>query len=290
MVRIMQLLNNTPNIYFVDDDFLNFKAAISDNEFSPFLNDMIEHYNYLRVEIAFCHKDIDKLFERDEKLEKMEKTLKKLKGANYNNFSKQLIALVNAHHEKLKRIELQIISDLNNLIEDIYYLSHYVLWSYDSFSSSPTLEEILFTTNAHLNKVLEPFNQNFEIKKDCESIFELFKAFYCYKNKDTTLAINYYNNAKALSYMPDFGGIVQSFNIGNGKKGGMKKGENLEPVRQKVLAHHDRYFTEKKENGKFLYSHAKTARMIIKELKIDCYSENSLANIIAEHRKNYFTP
>ena len=75
-----------------------------------------------------------------------------------------------------------------------------------------------------------------------------------------------------------------------GEKGGKKKAENLEPIKQKILAYHDERFTERKENGKFLHSHSETARLIIKHLKIDCYEETSLTNIIAKHRKSHFTP
>lgn len=221
----------------------------------------------------------------------MEKALKKLKGMNYINLSKQLVSLVNAYNEKMKQIEIQIISDINALIQDIYFLSHYIIWGYDSFHLSPTLEEILFSNNAYLNKVLKPFNQNFEIKKACESIFELFKAFYWYKNKENTLALSYFNNSKALTYMPDFGGIVQSFNIDNGKKGGITKGKKFAKPKKLALDYHDKYFAGKDEKGEFIYSPPKAAEKIIFELlqqghkEINAYAVNSLANIIREHRK-----
>lgn len=84
--------------------------------------------------------------------------------------------------------------------------------------------------------------------------------------------------------------MVQAKFSKDGQKGGKKKAENLEPIKQKILAYHDERFTERKENGKFLHSHSETARLIIKHLKIDCYEETSLTNIIAKHRKSHFTP
>lgn len=285
------LSSNTPNLYFVDDNFLDFKSTSLDCEFSLFLGEMVNCYDFLRLEIAFCHKDIDKLFAKDEKIEKMETRLKKLKGSSYNQLSKLLVSLVNSHNEKMKQVELQIISDINALIQDIYFLSHYVIWGYDSFHLSPTLEEILFSNKDHFNKVLKPFNQNFEIKKACESIFELFKAFYWYKNKENNLAISYFNNSKALSYMPDFGGIVQSFNIDNGKKGGTAKGKKFAKPKKLALDYHDKYFAGKDGKGEFIYTAPKAAENIINELRekghkeINEYGVNSLANIIRNHRK-----
>ena len=84
--------------------------------------------------------------------------------------------------------------------------------------------------------------------------------------------------------------FINSFFSKAGQKGGITKAKNRQPTRQKILAYHDERFAERKENGKFLHSHAETARLIIKHLNIKGYEPNTLANIIAQHRKSHFTP
>jgi hypothetical protein len=85
--------------------------------------------------------------------------------------------------------------------------------------------------------------------------------------------------------------IAKKVKSTQGQKGGITKGKNYAPVRQKVLEIHDRYYSMTQGNGKYLYSHQKTAREIIKELTkqnyagIEAYTERSLANIIANYRK-----
>ncbi len=73
-----------------------------------------------------------------------------------------------------------------------------------------------------------------------------------------------------------------------GKKGGYKKAENYKKPREEALKHHDEYFNNRNERGKFIYSNDKAAREIISyfERKSEHlgYTERSLSNIISKHR------
>lgn len=143
---------------------------------------------------------------------------------------------------------------------------------------------------------------------DNKLIFETLTTSFIYRNfarlafdlNNKFLALKMYSSSE-ISYGQamqlgkiDIENIVQqsilNHSIKIGQKGGIKKGENLKPIRQEILEYHDKRFAEKKPNGKFLHSNAETARLIIKQLKIDCYEENSLSNIIRQHRKSNFTP
>lgn len=111
-------------------------------------------------------------------------------------------------------------------------------------------------------------------------------------NRNLDLVRQIINNNNLLEVLDEFtvNKVIQAKFSKDGEKGGSKKAENYEPIKQKILAYHDERFAEKKENGRFLHSHAETARLIIKQLKIVNYEENSLANIISRHRKSHFTP
>lgn len=77
-----------------------------------------------------------------------------------------------------------------------------------------------------------------------------------------------------------------------GSKGGSKKGENYSEPRQKALDYHDKFFSKKKENGKFVYSAEKASRIIIEHFdKIReplGYEPRPLARHINAHRKKHF--
>lgn len=78
-----------------------------------------------------------------------------------------------------------------------------------------------------------------------------------------------------------------------GSKGGSQKGINYSEPKKKALDYHDKYFSKQRENGKFIYSNAAAARKTVSHFdKIKQslgYEDNSLANIIAKHRKQHFT-
>lgn len=83
-----------------------------------------------------------------------------------------------------------------------------------------------------------------------------------------------------------------SFFIEKGSKGGNTKGKIYSPDKEKALAYHDKFFTKKKENGKWLHNNAKTARKIDKHFTDidDClkYEVSYLAILIGTHRRNNF--
>lgn len=78
-----------------------------------------------------------------------------------------------------------------------------------------------------------------------------------------------------------------------GAKGGSQKGFNYQEPKEKALNYHDKHFSKKNENGKFVYSNALAAREIVshfdKKGQSLGYADNSLANIISKHRKQHFT-
>ena len=78
-----------------------------------------------------------------------------------------------------------------------------------------------------------------------------------------------------------------------GSKGGSQKGFNYQEPKEKALDCHDKHFSMKNENGKFVYSNALAAREVVshfdKKGQSLGYADNSLANIISKHRKQHFT-
>ena len=73
-----------------------------------------------------------------------------------------------------------------------------------------------------------------------------------------------------------------------GEKGGNQKAENYKKPREEALKYHDKYFSNRNEKGKYIYSNDKAAREIIsyfeRESKHLGYTERSLSNIISKHR------
>lgn len=78
-----------------------------------------------------------------------------------------------------------------------------------------------------------------------------------------------------------------------GSRGGSQKGFNYQEPKEKALNYHDEHFSKKNKNGKFVYSNALAAREIVshfdKKGQSLGYADNSLANIISQHRKQHFT-
>lgn len=79
-----------------------------------------------------------------------------------------------------------------------------------------------------------------------------------------------------------------------GAKGGSQKGINYQEPKEKALNYHDKHFSKKNENCKFIYSADKAAEQIIdhfKQEKEDLgYAVRSLSNIISKHRNVNIKP
>ena len=73
-----------------------------------------------------------------------------------------------------------------------------------------------------------------------------------------------------------------------GSKGGSQKGANYSESKQKALNYHDKYLSDRNEQGKPVHSNDKSAREIISYFEIKSedlgYTERSLSNIISKHR------
>lgn len=78
----------------------------------------------------------------------------------------------------------------------------------------------------------------------------------------------------------------------NGSKGGSQKGVNYSEPKQKALDYHDKYFSGKYSNGRFIYSGDKASRKILEHFdKIKDslgYEPKPLAKHILAHRKQHF--
>lgn len=191
------------------------------------------------------------------------------------------------------------LDDLKEIIKSIYELickGEYI------HSEAIRIKSFILTKDLWKNKVFDFENFNSVIVDSCLCCYYTLRNEYYHAIEFYRYAIADSAEVKTLLYIDKTKNIdrvtkekiYKEFNEMQsrkyGKLGGQKKGGNLEPIKQKILAYHDERFTERKENGKFLHGHSETARLIIKHLKIDCYTESSLSNIIAQHRKTHFTP
>lgn len=92
--------------------------------------------------------------------------------------------------------------------------------------------------------------------------------------------------------MLDVNGIYNNISKVNGGKGGKIKAKKNEEIKKRFLDYHDEYCSMINKSGKYHYSPPKAAKKILEDigtLQKDGnyeYQENSLANLIREHRKS----
>lgn len=120
--------------------------------------------------------------------------------------------------------------------------------------------------------------------------YKFMKANNIYK------AMQYYKRGITYKYLKSTADlendIITSRYKSIGKKGGSKKGENYKEAREKALDYHDKFFSKKDSNGRFIYSGDKASEKIIEhfnKLREPLgYEVRPLARHINAHRKEHF--
>ena len=138
----------------------------------------------------------------------------------------------------------------------------------------------------------DKFTKLFTVDKEFElmiqATLELYLVIVAYIDKNYTWSLAY------KTFFDETSTLLKVYlkHSKTSKKGGDQKGINFSKPKQKALDHHDKYFSEKNSNGKFIYSGDKASRKILEyfdDIKDSLgYEPKSLVKHINAHRNQHF--
>ena len=221
--------------------------------------------------------------------------------SNYSELDINSASMNTAHIELMNSIE----RDVKQFIADNSYRADLSTKDSTYNSINNLLNDFLLQKYEDLNSLIKKKNSIFEgfvISWAALVIAYREMALFAFANENYYVAMQlneFCRECQAQMVFKNFAFIeAHRKELSNkykeiGSKGGSKKGVNYREPKERALNYHDKHFGKQLENGKFIYSSAAAARKIVSHFdKIEQslgYEDNSLANIIAKHRKQHFT-
>lgn len=266
--------------------------SANDNAEAAIIYEIINFLESIYAKLFYDHKRNKRIISIEVETERQEKTLKRLKGANYNHLKKQIDAKASSIEERNYSTERFIISDVNQIVIDIAYIAEYSCLIYNDSYLTPTTENIFHGYNKiYKNGIFANFEVDDNFKLSIEAMFSLLMALNYFTKGNFRLSINRYADAQRIIRLPDINAFLSQFHSKRAAMGGEAKRKNYEDKKDKAIEYLEvnNKFSELKNNGRYKVSNASAAREIIKYYdsigQSLGYAENSLANIIRDHRK-----
>ena len=254
--------------------------------------EIINFLESIYAKLFYDHKHNKRIISVEVETAKQENALKRLKGANYYHLKKQIDAKASSIEERNYSTERFIISDVNQIVIDIAYIAEYSCLIYNDSYLTPTTENIFHGYNkSYKNGIFANFEIDDHFKLSIEAMFSLLMALNYFTEGNFRLSINRYADAQRIIRLPDINTFLSQFHSKRAAMGGEAKRKNYEDKKDKAIEYleSDNKFNELRSNGRYRVSNASAAREIIKHYdnigQSLGYAENSLANIIGEHRK-----
>lgn len=128
-------------------------------------------------------------------------------------------------------------------------------------------------------------------KLSIEAMFSLLMALNYFIEGNFRLSINRYADAQRIIRLPDINTFLSQFHSKRAAMGCEAKRKNYKDKKDKAIEYleSNNKFNELRNNGRYKISNASAAREIIKHYdnigQSLGYAENSLANIVGDHRK-----
>lgn len=269
----------------------SFNSA-NDSAEAALIYEIINFLESIYAKLFYDHKHNKRIISVEVETAKQENALKRLKGANYYHLKKQIDAKASSIEERNYSTERFIISDVNQIVIDIAYIAEYSCLIYNDSYLTPTTENIFHGYNkSYKNGIFANFEIDDHFKLSIEAMFSLLMALNYFTEGNFRLSINRYADAQRIIRLPDINTFLSQFHSKRAAMGGEAKRKNYEDKKDKAIEYleSDNKFNELRSNGRYRVSNASAAREIIKHYdnigQSLGYAENSLANIIGEHRK-----
>ena len=266
--------------------------SANDSAEAAMIYEIINFLESIYARLFYDHKRNKRIISVEVETAKQENVLKRLKGANYYHLKKQIDDKASSIEERNYSTERFIISDINQIVIDIAYIAEYSCLIYNDSSLTPTTENIFHGYNkSYKNGIFANFEIDDHFKLSIEAMFSLLMALNYFTEGNFRLSINRYADAQRIIRLPDINTFLSQFHSKRAAMGGEAKRKNYEGKRGKAIDYleSDNKFYELRDNGRYKISNASAAREIIKHYdnigQSLGYAENSLANIIGDHRK-----
>lgn len=277
------------NIINLNETSIN---SANNNAEAAIIYEIINFLESIYAKLFYDHKRNKRIISVEVETARLEKILKRLKGANYNHLKKQIDAKACSIEERNYNTERFIISDVNQIVTDIAYIAEYSCLIYNDSYLTPTTENVFHGYNkSYKNGIFANFEIDDNFKLSIEAMFSLLMALNYFTVGNFRLSINRYADAQRIIRLPDINAFLSQFHSKRAAMGGEAKRKNYEDKKDKAIEYleGDNKFSELKNNGRYKISNASAAREIVKYYdsigQSLGYAENSLANIIRDHRK-----
>lgn len=266
--------------------------SANDNAEAAIIYEIINFLESIYAKLFYDHKRNKRIISVQVETARQEKTLKRLRGANYNHLKKQIDAKASSIEERNYSTERFIILDVNQIVIDIAYIAEYSCLIYNDSYLTPTTENIFHGYNkSYKNGIFAKFEVDDNFKLSIEAMFSLLMALNYFIEGNFRLSMNRYADAQRIIRLPDINTFLSQFHSKRAAMGGEAKRKNYKDKKDKAIEYleSNNKFNELRNNGRYKISNASAAREIIKHYdnigQSLGYAENSLANIVGDHRK-----